>query len=112
MARPVRRGPKNHRTQHRHRRRSVHSNRGYARNFSIAAYGHHQFVDAPRVDRGNVWLPAFGRLKPGVTLEQARAETATFFAHLEKEFPTTNTNLTWLVSPMTDRIRKEEGGPE
>ena len=69
-------------------------------------------TDNQRADRGNVWLPAFGRLKPGVTLEQARAETATFFAHLEKEFPKTNTNLTWLVSSMTDRIRKEEGGPE
>src|SRR5437899_2733761 len=70
------------------------------------------FTDMQRADRGNVWLPAFGRLKPVVTLEQARAETATFFAHLEKEFPKTNTNLTWLVSSMTDRIRKEEGGPE
>src|SRR2546421_8441208 len=69
-------------------------------------------TDMRRADRGNVWLPAFGRLKPVVTLEQARAETATFFAHLEKEFPKTNTNLTWLVSSMTDRIRKEEGGPE
>src|SRR5881396_1588310 len=69
-------------------------------------------TDMQRVDRGNVWLPAFGRLKPGVTLEQARAETATFFAHLEKEFPQTNANLTWLVSSMTDRIRTEEGGPE
>src|SRR6266705_2092489 len=66
-------------------------------------------TDMQRADRGNVWLPAFGRLKPVVTLEQARAETATFFAHLEKEFPKTNTNLTWLVSSMTDRIRKEEG---
>src|SRR5204862_4723376 len=69
-------------------------------------------TDMQRADRGNVWLPAFGRLRPVVTLEQARAETATFFAHLEKEFPKTNTNLTWLVSSMTDRIRKEEGGPE
>ena len=69
-------------------------------------------TDMQRADRGNVWLPAFGRLNPGVTLEQARAETATFFAHLEKEFPKTNTNLTWLVSSMTDRIRREEGGPE
>src|SRR5437660_7012015 len=69
-------------------------------------------TDNQRADRGNVWLPAFGRLKPGVTLEQARAATATFFAHLEKEFPKTNTNLTWLVSSMRDRIRKEEGGPE
>src|SRR5438876_633156 len=69
-------------------------------------------TDKQRADRGNVWLPAFGRLKPGVTLEQARAETATFFAHLSKEFPQTNTNLTWLVSSMTDRIRTKEGGPE
>ena len=69
-------------------------------------------TDKQRADRGNVWLPAFGRLKPSVTLEQARAETATFFAHLEKEFPKTNTNLTWLVNFMTDGIRKEEGGPE
>jgi putative ABC transport system permease protein len=69
-------------------------------------------TEMQRADRGNVWLPAFGRLKPGVTLEQARAETATFFAHLEKEFPKTNTNLTWLVSSVTDKIRKEEGGPE
>src|SRR6266566_8537893 len=65
-------------------------------------------TDMQRAGRGNVWLPAFGRLKPVVTLEQARAETAPFFAHLEKEFPKTNTNLTWLVSSMTDRIRKEE----
>jgi len=104
MARPVRRGPTNHRTQHRHRRRSVHSSRGYARNFSIAAYGHRQFVDAACVDRyaargprqrlaSCLWPPEASR-----TLEQARAETATFFAHLEKEFPKTNTNLTWLVS--------------
>src|SRR5436309_15192982 len=69
-------------------------------------------TDNLRTDRYNVWIPAFGRLKPGVTLEQARAETATFFAHLEKEFPQTNANLTWLVSSMTDRIRTEEGGPE
>lgn len=69
-------------------------------------------TDMQSADRGNVWLPAFGRLRPGVTLEQARAETATFFAHLEKEFPKTNTNLTWLVSSMTDRIRKEEGGTQ
>ena len=69
-------------------------------------------TDKQRADRGNVWIPAFGRLKPDVTLEQARAETATFFAHLEKEFPQTNANLTWLVSSMTDRIRTEEGGPE
>ncbi len=69
-------------------------------------------TDKQRADRGNVWIPAFGRLKPGVTLEQARSETTMFFAHLEKEFPQTNANLAWLVSSMTDRVRTEEGGPE
>src|SRR5258708_6398859 len=69
-------------------------------------------TDMQRADRGNVWLPAFGRLKPVVTLEQARAETAIFFAHLEKEFPKTNTNLTWLVSSLMNNIPTDEGGPE
>jgi predicted permease len=69
-------------------------------------------TDKERADRGNVWLPAFGVLKPNATLEEARAKTATFFAHLEKEFPQTNTNLTWLISPMEDRVRTEEGGPD
>lgn len=69
-------------------------------------------TDKQCADRSNSWLPAFGRLKPGATLEQARAETATFFAHLEREFPQTNANLTWLVSSMTDIVRTREGGPE
>jgi len=42
-----------------------------------------------RADRGSSWFFAFGRLKPGVTLERARAETAAIFARLEKEFPQT-----------------------
>ncbi len=66
-------------------------------------------TDKQRVDRSGIWLPAFGRLKPGATLEQARAEAVTFFTHLEKEFPRTNTNLTWLVTSMTDEVRREEG---
>jgi putative ABC transport system permease protein len=69
-------------------------------------------TDKQRADRNSGWLPAFGRLKPGVTLEQARAETTTLLAHLEREFPQTNTNLTWLVSPMTEIVRTREGGPK
>src|SRR2546430_11570444 len=40
------------------------------------------------------WLPAFGRLKPGVTSGQAEAEMAVLFAGLEKQFSQTNMNLT------------------
>lgn len=48
-------------------------------------------TDKQRADRSGTWLPAFGRLKPGVTPEQAEAEAAVFFAGLEKRFPQSNT---------------------
>ena len=38
-------------------------------------------------------LRVFARLKPGVSLEQARAEMATITARLEKEFPGTNREI-------------------
>jgi putative ABC transport system permease protein len=66
-------------------------------------------TDKERTDRGRSWFSAFGRLKPDVTLEQAGAESAAIFARLESQFPQTNTNLTLLVSSMTDEIGKEEG---
>jgi putative ABC transport system permease protein len=69
-------------------------------------------TDKQRADRGGSWLPAFGRLKPGVTQEQAEAEAGVFFSGLEKQFPLTNANLTWLVNSMTWDIRRKEGGPE
>lgn len=68
-------------------------------------------TDKQRADRGGTWLPAFGRLKPGVTPEQAEAEAAVFFGSLEKRYPQSNTNLTWLVTSMTDKIHENEGGP-
>jgi putative ABC transport system permease protein len=69
-------------------------------------------TDKERADRGNSTLAAFGRLKPGVTPEQAGAESAAIYGGLEKQFPQTNTNLTLLVSSMTDEIRRNEGTPE
>jgi predicted permease len=69
-------------------------------------------TDKERAERGSSWLFAFGRLRPGVTLKQAAAETAAFFARLEMQFPLTNTNLRLLTSSMTDEIRSKEGeGP-
>src|SRR3989440_580586 len=69
-------------------------------------------TDKQRADRGGSWLPAFGRLKPGVTQEHAEAEAGVFFSGLEKQFPQTNANLTWLVNSMTWDIRRKEGAPE
>jgi putative ABC transport system permease protein len=69
-------------------------------------------TDKQRADRGSSWLPAFGRLKRGVKQEQAEAEAGVFFSGLEKQFPQTNANLTWLVNSMTWDIRRKEGAPE
>ena len=66
-------------------------------------------TDKDRADRGSSWFSAFGRLKPGVTPEQAASECAAIFGRLESQFPQTNTNLTLLVSSMADIIGKHEG---
>jgi putative ABC transport system permease protein len=47
-------------------------------------------------------LRAFARLKPGVSLEQARSEMATITARLEQQFPGTNRNIT--VQLLKDKV--------
>ncbi len=44
-------------------------------------------------DRGSRWLMVMGRLKPGVTVPQARANIAAIGSHLEQEYPQTNEQL-------------------
>src|SRR5438445_1348865 len=66
-------------------------------------------TDKERADRGSSSFSSFGRLKPGVTPEQAGAECAAIFGRLEGQFPQTNTNLTLLVGSMTAEIARKEG---
>ena len=47
-------------------------------------------------------LRAFARLKPGVTLEQARSEMSTITARLEEQFPGTNRDVT--VQLLKDKV--------
>jgi predicted permease len=65
--------------------------------------------DKARNDRSNSWFEAFGRLKPGVTQQQAGLGMAAIAARLEKTYPQTNTNATTLVSSMLFEIGKNEG---
>ena len=62
-----------------------------------------------RNDRTSSWFSAFGRLKPGVTPEQAGVDFAAIAARLEKSYPQTNTNETTLLSSMIFEIGKNEG---
>ncbi|MEO5959409.1 MAG: ABC transporter permease [Opitutaceae bacterium] len=47
-------------------------------------------------------MQVYGRLKDGVTIEQARSELAAVAKRLEQQYPTTNTGWSTLVTPMFD----------
>lgn len=53
-------------------------------------------------NRGGNSLRIFARLKPGVTLTQARAEMATITSRLEKQYPGTNRNV--VVTPLKEKV--------
>jgi predicted permease len=48
------------------------------------------FREADYANRGNNYIEAVGRLKPGVTFEQARAELVALAARLSEQYPETN----------------------
>ena len=62
------------------------------------------FDDANMLSRQTRWLDAVGRLKPGVTVEQARAEIATIAASLEAEYPATNKGWGVVVQPLHEAL--------
>jgi putative ABC transport system permease protein len=47
---------------------------------------------------------AWGRLKPGVTVEQARAEMETISARLAQQYPETNANVSAVVKPLLENL--------
>jgi putative ABC transport system permease protein len=56
-------------------------------------------------DRSNhPGISAVARLKPGVTLDQARADLGAIAARLEQAFPATNGNIGILVDPLHEQI--------
>ncbi len=60
-------------------------------------------TDAPYAqDRGSTWYVTFGRLKPGVSLAQARANLATVQAQLGKQYPKTDGELAVWVEPLKE----------
>jgi predicted permease len=69
-------------------------------------------TDKERADREGSIFSAFGRLKPGVSREQAEAESQSIFATLETQFPRTNTNLTLLIGSMKGEVARNEGAPQ
>ncbi len=60
-------------------------------------------MDAPySQSRATGWFTTFGRLKPGVTLEQARANLASVQANLGRQFPKTDALISPVVKPLKE----------
>jgi predicted permease len=62
------------------------------------------FDDPNLLSRQTRWLNAVGRLKPGVTIEQARAEMTTIAARLEEEYPATNKGWSVRIQPLHEAL--------
>lgn len=62
-------------------------------------------VDAPFAQsRESTWFTTIGRLRPGVTVEQARADLATVQASLGREHPPTDATLAVEIEPLKETI--------
>ncbi len=60
-------------------------------------------IDAPfGQSRTSTWFTVIGRLKPRVTLDQARANLSTVQAQLGRRFPQTDADLTVAIQPLKD----------
>lgn len=54
--------------------------------------------------RGNHFLEVIGRMKPGVALQQARAEMETIAARLAQQYPDQNVRIGSVVNPLHEEI--------
>lgn len=54
--------------------------------------------------RGNHFLEVIARMKPGVSIEQARAEMQTIMARLAQQYPEVNTRISTVVNPLHEEI--------
>jgi putative ABC transport system permease protein len=60
-------------------------------------------MDAPYAQsRESTWFLVIGRLKPGVTLAQARANLATVQSNLGRQYPKTDEAITVAISPLKE----------
>jgi putative ABC transport system permease protein len=61
--------------------------------------------------RGSHWLQTVGRLKDGVSIQQAQAELTQVFANIGKAYPDTDGGRTAKVLPLAEEINKDTKGP-
>jgi len=60
-----------------------------------------------RDERANRFLPVFGRLKPGATVEQAKADLDLLSRQIEQQSPVSNTNVVFNAVSMHEDITRD-----
>jgi putative ABC transport system permease protein len=60
-----------------------------------------------REERANRWLPVIARLKPDVTLAQAKADLDLLSKQIEQQFPQTNTNIIFNAVSMHEEMTRD-----
>jgi predicted permease len=83
----------------------------YPLNLHNAVYTPHLITDEWMQNRGANWLRTVGRLKDGVTIEQAHADFTHVFANLAKAHPETDSGETVQLTPLADRVANNTRGP-
>jgi putative ABC transport system permease protein len=58
-------------------------------------------------ERDSIWISVFGKMKPGVSVEQAAAELKTLAARLEKEYPAANADYVFTAAAMHEQVVKD-----
>jgi predicted permease len=66
-----------------------------------------RFVEADFVDRTDTYVHAVGRLRPGVSLAQARAEMQMIAGQLERAFPDANARTGATVNHLRDELPRQ-----
>ena len=64
-------------------------------------------TEGTRQERANRFVSAIGRMKPGVTLEQAKADLDLLSRQVEQQSPQSNTNIIFNVVSMHEDITKD-----
>jgi predicted permease len=66
-----------------------------------------RFTEENYVERGDNWMYAVGRLRPGVTVEQARAEMELIAAQSRQQYPKENANVSASVIRFSDEVSQQ-----
>ena len=61
-----------------------------------------------RTSRGDHWLQVVGRLKPGLTVQQAQADMNHVLANIGQAYPDTDKGRTARVMPLTMRVTGQD----